>query len=139
VYEKKLRLSLYEMDLARNRNTLGHAVVKLSDVNILNGSCHYLCRDTVATLSLVSANLRTGFLCCLDITRLVFCCKKCIVDRKSGKINKIWCFSWKNVFFKASEGRGEAHVSLYYDQDKEKLKIIIFAARNLPDMSGIDF
>uniref|UniRef100_A0A915HPU2 C2 domain-containing protein n=1 Tax=Romanomermis culicivorax TaxID=13658 RepID=A0A915HPU2_ROMCU len=91
ILAKKLRLSLYEMDCRRNRNTLGHILIKLKDINIDNKTAHYLCRDTASDFALIK------------------------------------------------DSNGEVHLSLSYDREREKLRLQIFAAKDLPKVPNISF
>jgi len=84
VDQKKLRLSLYEMDANRMRMVLGHVIVKLDELQVGTGGIHYLCRNMQMQATLPASNL------------------------------------------------GEVYVSLCYDVQSEKLKVQIFAARELP-------
>lgn len=53
VEQKKLRLSLYELDASRTRMVLGHVIVKLDDLQVAEGGIHYMCRNMQMQATLV--------------------------------------------------------------------------------------
>jgi hypothetical protein len=85
VDQKKLRLSLYELDASRTRMVLGHVIVKLDDLQVADGGIHYMCRNMQMQATSPASNL------------------------------------------------GDVHVSLCYDVQTEKMKVQIFAAKDLAE------